>query len=501
VFLFFVSWICLVVGWSQAQEQASPPEAKQTVLSWLSEADVIERFGAISDRIWGYAELGLQEFRSSALLVETLEQEGFQVETGLAGMPTCFVASYGSGKPVIGVLVEYDALPMISQKANSYRQEPLVAGGPGHGCGHNQMAAAATAAAIAVKRAMVRHQLPGTIRLFGSPGEEMLVSRPYMIRAGLFDDVDAVINNHTASVFSTDYGVRGSALMSIVFSFTGKTAHSAGSPWSGRSALDAVEIMNVATNFLREHLHFSSRMHYVIQNGGEAPNVVPDRASVWYFLRSRDEDLQDMFQRVQACAQGAAIASDTRLEEVRVLAATHQAHHNRGLAELMNENIQLVGMPEWTPAEVNFANMLQAELGSPPSGRPLNVDRINAPEAVFTGGASSDHGDVTLVCPTATLRFPGLPGGILGHHWSTVACGLGPAAHKGLNAGAKVMAATAIDLLTRPEALQAIRSEFDAYSQTHPYVSFLPDDAAPPLDINEKTMNQFRPLIDQALSE
>jgi aminobenzoyl-glutamate utilization protein B len=486
-------------GQEARRENLLPP--KQTVMDWLAEPDVIARFGAISDRIWEYAELGLQEFRSAALLIDTLEAEGFKVEKGLAGMPTCFVASYGSGSPVIGILAEYDALPMISQRANSYRQQPLVEGGPGHGCGHNQMAASATAAAIAVRRAMQAHQLTGTIRLFGSPGEEMLVSRPFMIRAGLFADVDAVINNHTSSDFSTDYGVRGSALMSVMFTFTGKTAHSAGSPWSGRSALDAVEIMNVATNFLREHLHYSHRMHYVIPQGGDAPNVVPDTASVWYFLRNNDENLMDMFSRVQDCARGAALATGTKLASMRVLAATHQAHHNRTLAEVMQQNIEWIGMPNWTKEEDDFARILQAELGSRPVGRSHTVERIKIPEPTFTGGSSSDHGDVTLVVPTATLRFPGIPPGVFGHHWSTVACGYGGAAHKGLNVGAKAMAATAMDLLTRPELLVAIRKEFDEYSEKHPYQSFLPEEAVPPLDINQRMMEQFRPLIEQALRD
>jgi aminobenzoyl-glutamate utilization protein B len=358
------------------------------------------------------------------------------------------------------------------------------------------MGPAATAACIAVKRAMDEHKISGTIKLFGSPAEEMLVSRPYMIRAGLFDGVDVVINNHASGDFGTAYGVTGSALYSVIYSFEGRTSHSAGSPWSGRSALDAVELMNIATNYLREHLHFAHRMHYVIQNGGEAPNVVPDRASVWYFLRNTDENLPEMFERVLNCAKGAALATDTKLAEVRVMAAIHQSHHNRALAELMLENIELVGMPQWTDEEHEFAVLLQGELGAKSQGMLSEVDRLEPPPAVFTGGASSDHGDVTLIAPTATIRFPGKVPGVRGHHWSTVACGYGPAAWKGLNAGAKAMAATAIDLLTQPERLAEIRDEFDAYSKEHPYKPFLPPDAQPPLDINEELMKQHRPLME-----
>lgn len=474
---------------------------KQHVLDWLGEPETVERFGRISDAIWSYAELGLQEFKSAALLTKTLEEEGFSVERGLADMPTCFVASYGSGKPVIGILAEYDALPMISQKARVPDQQPLVAGAPGHGCGHNLMGAAATAAAIAVKRAIDEYDIPGTVKLFGSPAEEMLVSRPYMVRAGLFDGVDAVINNHASSGFNTGYGIRGSALYSVIFTFKGKTAHSAGSPWSGRSALDAVEIMNVATNYLREHLNFTHRMHYVIPEGGEAPNVVPDKASVWYFLRNSDERLKAMYERVLNCAKGAALATGTELAEVRVIAAIHQSHHNKTLAELVNENIKLIGMPQWTEDEHEFARALQRRMDRPENGMPTKTGAITRPQAVFTGGASSDHGDVTLIAPTATIRFPGNVPGARGHHWSTVACGFGSSAWKGFNAGAKAMAASAIDLLTRPEALKEVREEFAEYSKTHPYESFLPAEAKPPVEINEKLMNQYRPLMEALYAE
>src|SRR5262245_43296680 len=309
---------------SPTDNKVTPPSsnvstAKQHALDWLSRDDVKDRFGRIADAIWSFAELGLQEHKSSALLIETLQREGFRVETGLAGMPTCFVATYGSGKPVIGILAEYDALPMVSQKAFSVDHDPVVEGGPGHGCGHNMMGPAAAAAAIAVKKAIEQNGLSGTIKYFGSPAEEMLVSRPYMIRAGLFEGVDAVINNHASSEFKTDLGIRGSAAFSVIFRFQGKTAHGA-SAWAGRSALDGVEIMNVATNFLREHLHFTHRMHYVITHGGEAPNVVPDRAAVWYYIRGSDERVPEMFQRVVDCANGAALASGTKLD-VQVIAA------------------------------------------------------------------------------------------------------------------------------------------------------------------------------------
>ena len=491
-----VGWACLMIALTTPiSGRAEVPSEKQFVLDWLNEAKNVDRFGKISDAIWSFAELGLQEFKSSGLLTETLESEGFTIERNQAGMPTCFVASYGSGKPVIGILAEFDALPMLSQQAGSPRHRPVVPGAPGHGCGHNRMAGAAAGAAIAVKHAMDKFKLKGTIKLFGSPAEEMLISRPYMIRAGLFEGVDAVINNHASSRFDTAYGVSGSALYSAVYTFHGKTAHSAGGPWNGRSALDAVELMNVATNFLREHLYFTHRMHYVIQDGGEAPNVVPDRASVWYFLRNTDERLPAMIERVHNCAKGAALATGTELTEVRVMAAVHQSHHNQTLASLVMNNIEMIGMPEWTDEEHAFARELQLEMGSGERGMPEQVGKLGVPPATFTGGASSDHGDVTLVAPTATVRFPGGVPGARGHHWSTVACGFGAAAWKGLNVGSQAIAASVIDLLTQPAQLAAVKAEFEGYSKEHPYQSFLPPEAVPPLDINEQLMQKYRPLM------
>jgi aminobenzoyl-glutamate utilization protein B len=255
--------------------------------------------------------------------------------------------------------------------------------------------------------------------------------------------------------------------------------------------------MNVAANFLREHLHFTHRMHYVILRGGEAPNVVPDKASVWYYLRGSDERLPEMYERLVNCAKGAALASGTTLAEVRVIAATHQAHHNEALARVLDANIRLVGMPKWSSEENEFAERFQTSLGAPVKGMPTQVGRFSLPEKMFVGGASSDHGDVTLVVPTATVQFPGKVPGVAGHHWSTVACGFGSAAQKGLNAGAQAMAATAIDLFERPDALSAIRSEFESYSKKHPYKSFLPDNARPPLEMNADLMKQFIPAMQQ----
>jgi aminobenzoyl-glutamate utilization protein B len=280
--------------------------------------------------------------------------------------------------------------------------------------------------------------------------------------------------------------------MSVVFSFRGKTAHAAVAPWAGRSALDGVELMDIAANYLREHLFYTYRLHYVITEGGEAPNVVPDRASVWYYIRNTDDRLEEMYQRVLDCAKGAALASGTTLDTVTVITAVHQRHSNKGMAETIQKNIELIGMPEWTEKEQSFAKALQKELGEKESGYALKIKALQKPSDVEVGGGSSDVGEVTMVAPTATLNFPGGVPGEIAHHWSTVASGYGPAAWKGLNAGAKVMAATVLDLMTKPRLLVEIKNEFAEYSKDHPYKSFLPDGAKPPLNLNKTIMDKYR---------
>jgi aminobenzoyl-glutamate utilization protein B len=488
--------LCQPVSYGQAPAKMKIAKEKQLVLDWLSQPPTVEKFGKIADSIWSYAELGLQEFKSSKLLADTLEQAGFKVERGLAGMPTCFVASYGSGKPVIGLLGEFDALPMLSQKGRIPTQDPLIDGAPGHGCGHNTMCTAASAAAIAVKEAMDKYGIKGTIKVFGSPAEEIVVSKPFMIRAGLFNDVDAVIDNHSSSGFGTSYGRGGNAVFSVMFSFKGKTAHGANA-WAGRSALDAVEIMDVATNFLREHLDPAYRLHYVITEGGQAPNVVPDRASVWYYVRNSDEKVEDMYERVLNCAKAGALASGTELLPPQFIAAVHQTHSNRAAAELIQKNIDLVGMPQWTEEENAFAKALQKSLNAKEEGMPTKVDPLRAPSGVSIGGGSTDVGDITLIAPTATIRFPGQAPGVISHHWSSVACNYGSTAWKGLNAGAKAIAASAIDLLTKPEELKKLRVEFEEYTKKFPYKPFLPADAKPPLALNEELMKKFGPLLEK----
>lgn len=456
-----------------------------------------QMFWKISDAIWSYAELGLEEFKSSKLLADTLQGAGFKLERGVAGMPTAFVASWshGTGKPVIGFLGEYDALPMLSQKAGSPRKDPIVPGAPGHGCNHNTMCTMQALAVTALKEIMEKRGLNGTLKVFGSPAEEVLVSRPYMVRAGLFKDVDAVIDCHGDPMFKAQYGMEGLAMYSFIVTFRGKTAHSGAFPWLGRSAADAVELMHAGTERMREHLPDSQRTHWVTTEGGEAPNVVPDRASTWYFTRNLDEYVEDNFKWILDCAKGAALMTQTTYE-VKVLTAIHQRFYNKALAERIFENIKAVGRPEYTKEEEAYARALQEGAGLPVKGMEYAME-LTSPETATYRGGSSDVGDVTLVAPTAGFRFPvGVPGSPP-HSWVVASSGTTSIAHKGITAGAKVSAFSAYDLLTNSNALAKVRAEFEELARVRPYKTFLPEDAQPPLGWNSALMEKYRGAMEK----
>lgn len=453
-------------------------------------------FWRMSDAIWSYAELGLEEYKSSKLVADTLEAHGFRVERGVAGMPTAIMASWsnGTGKPVIGFLGEYDALPMLSQKAGCPTQEPLVPGAPGHGCSHNTMCAVQGLAVTALKEIMEKNRLSGTLKVFGCPAEEILVSRPYMIRAGLFKDVDAVINCHGEDTLKTSHGVEGVGCYSFIVVFRGKTAHGGSSPWKGRSAADAVELMHAGTERMREHLPITQRIHWVTLEGGEAPNVVPDRSSTWYYVRDVDETVENNFKWVLDCAKGAALMTQTTYE-VKLVAAVHQKFLNKQLAELIFENMKAVGSPEYTKEEETYARDLQESEGFAVKGMGYSPELSTKESAPPFKGGSADTGDVTLVAPLAYVRYPVRVPGSFSHHWTVVSTGATSVAHKGIVVGAKVVAFTAFDLLTNPDVLAKVRAEFEELARKRPYKSFLPDDAKPPFGINSQLMERYREAL------
>lgn len=446
------------------------------------------------DSIFSFAELGFQEFDTAGYVTGILEREGFKVTRGVAGIPTAFVAAWGSGKPVIGFMADIDGLPQTSQKPGVAYHDPLIPGGPGHGEGHNAGQAVNVTAAIIVKNLMQKYGIPGTIRVYPGIAEELLASRTYMVNAHLFDDLDVMLSTHIGSDFSTNYGPSGSGLVSTQYSFHGQSAHAAGSPWLGRSALDAVELMDVAWNFRREHLRPEQRSHYVIVNGGDQPNVVPPEAAVWYFFREWDyERIRDLHALGTKIAGAAAEMTDTSMTE-RVLAATWPGHFNKPVAEALYTNIQRVGMPQWSEADQALARAAQKEMKAKVEGLRTKVTELKSPENNI-GAGSDDIAEVSWNLPTVVLRYPGNIPNMIGHHLSSGIAMATPIAHKGATAGAKAQALTALDLLRKPELLAAARQYFAEQTRETKWVSLIPPGTKPPIELNADKMEKFRPEL------
>lgn len=450
----------------------------------------------IVDSIFSFSELGFQEFETAAYVTGLLEKEGFQITRGVAGMPTAFVANWGSGKPVIGFMADIDGLPQTSQKPGVPWHEPLIPGGPGHGEGHNAGQAVNVTAAIVVKNLMQKYGLTGTIRVYPGVAEELLASRTYMVNAGLFRDLDVMLSTHIGSEFATNWGPSGSGLVSTQYSFHGQSAHAAGSPWMGRSALDAVELMDVAWNFRREHLRPEQRSHYVIVNGGDQPNVVPPEATVWYFFREWDyERIRNLHALGTKLAYGAAQMTDTTMTE-RVLAATWPGHFNKPVAEALHANIRLVGMPEWSESDQTLARAAQTELKVKVEGLRTKIPELESKEN-GTGAGSDDIAEVSWNLPTVVLRYPGNIPNMIGHHWSSAIAMATPIAHKGATAGAKAHAMTALDLLLKPELLAAAKAYYTEQTRETKWQSLIPEGTRPPIELNREKMKAFRPELDK----
>jgi len=468
---------------------------KQTALEWVEQNEKL--LTDVHQEIWELAEVGLQEFRTAKVLTDILEKNGFEVEKGVAGMPSAFVATYGSGRPVIGVMGELDALPGISNKAVPYK-EPLVEGGAGHGCGHNSYATTALGGALAAKTAMVEHNVPGTVKCFGCPAEETLVGKVFMVRDGVFDGIDACLGHHPGSSNSARLS-SGNAMNSVKFEFFGKASHAAGSPHQGISALDGAELMNIGVNYLREHVVQEARMHYVIEDGGHEPNVVPPYARSWYYVRAPTRDLvEEYYERVLKIAEGADLMAGTT-HKVKFLTGVHNGMPNRPLAELIVANMREIGAPAYTDEELAWARELgksvsrdQKRKGLARSHLPnamslLDVDidtNIYDPfgEEIKGGGGSSDVADVAWNVPTQQFGTAYFVVGCPGHSWQHTAIGGTSIAHKSTIFASKVMATTVIDLLMNPELLKAAREDWEARMEGLTYKSPLPPDLKPPLD-------------------
>lgn len=456
--------------------------------------DVVERnaraIALTCDNIFYFGELGNQEYESAALMSGILEREGFNVERGMSGFPTSFLATFGSGEPIIAIHTEFDANPDNSQQPGIAEPQAITEGAPGHCEGHNVNAAVMIGGAIAVKRAMQECGLKGTIKVLGAPAEEQVLSRPYFVRDGYFDDVDVALHPHIGPELSVGYGLQQSALISATFTFHGETSHAGTAPWKGRDALDAVVLMDAGLAQYREHMLPTSRMHRVITEGGLQPNVVPKRATIWWYFRDPTAEGADkLFEHAKKVAEGAALMTNTSWEH-QVLSAVWPTRANRTVAETVQRAIEVVGHPEWTEADHDLARRLQERAS-------VKVEGLRTAPPPFKGQATqrpsaNDGGDVSWKVPMAKFYFPANIPNIGFHHWAAGVSLATPIAHKGALAGAKVLAAAALDFLTNPDLVAEAKQSFKVELGGVEYRPLLPVGQEPPKTMNYDKMEPFR---------
>lgn len=506
------AWICMaatamLASAAMAQKgggkAAGAPAGNGTLASYKKEAvaDVDSRAALAQrmvDQLFSFGELGFQEVETNRYLIDFLKTNGFSVQEGIAGIPTAFMATWGSGKPVLALGSDIDCIPQASQKPGVAYHAPIIEGAPGHGEGHNSGQVVNILAALAVKKIMERDHLPGTLRIWTGTAEELLGSKAYFVRAGLFKDVDVALFTHVGDDFTVSWGPReGTGLVSVQYSFLGETAHAAGAPWRGRSALDAVELMDVGWNFRREHLRISQRSHYVVTDGGDQPNVVPRTASVWYYFRETDyPHIKELWETGDAMAKGAALMAGVEVLPTKVLGSAWPQHFNRVIAETTWANIQRVGMPQWSDADQRLAKALQRELKNPKADglRTKLKDEVQGPVTENTGGGSDDIGDISWNVPTVTLRYPANIPDLPGHNWANAIAMATPIAYKGVMAGAKAQAMTLLDLVMRPELVQQAWDYFrDVQTKDTKYEPLIRPEDRPAIWLNKQTMEKFRP--------
>lgn len=495
--------VALVTAAPARSEQSGEPPAPLSG----RKAEAVERVDEMTkltqeivDSLFSFSELGFQEFETQRYLTTLLEREGFQVEQGVSGIPSAWWASWGEGHPVIALGTDVDGIPRASQMPGVIARQPIVEGAPGHGEGHNSGQAVNITAALAVKEIMERDGLPGTIVIWPGIAEELLGTKAWYARDGRFEGVDVVLFNHVSDDLAVSWGAaRGTGLVSVEYTFEGTAAHGAADPWKGRSALDAVELMNVAWNYRREHLRPLQRSHYVITDGGDQPNVVPSTASVWYFIREITADrIRENFAALQRVAEGAAMMTDTKVSR-RIVGAAYPRHFNKPVARAVDANIRAVGMPAWSEDDQAFARAFQQFMEADEiSGLATEPGGLKDPPEAPVSGGSDDIGDVSWNVPTITLRFPANIDGGTFHHWSSAIAMATPIAHKGSTTGAKVIAATMLDLLETPELVAEAQRYFDEeQAADHRYEPFISAEDPPAIEKNAAIMARHR----EALSE
>ena len=482
----------------------APASEKTEALKKEVAADVESRrvfTQQLVDQLFSYSELGFQETETQRKLTDVLVRDGWDVQRSVAGVPTSWVARFGSGHPIIALGTDIDGLPSTNQTPGVVTRKELVAGAPGHGEGHNAGQALIMTAAFAVKKVMERDKLPGTLILWPGVAEEALGTKAHFVRAGIFKEADVALFTHVGNDLGTSWGEGGgSGMVSVEYSFKGSSSHAAASPWLGKSALDAVELMNIAWNYKREHLRTQQRSHYVISNGGSQPNVVPPDASVWYYFRETDYDhIKELWELGDTMAKAASEMTGTTWSS-RVLGSAWPQHGNRPMAEAMFANIQSVGLPQWSDADQQFARALQRAMGSDERGLVTQLSQLRGRESIppeqQTGGASDDIGDLMWSLPTITLRFPSNVPGAIGHHWTSAISMATPVAHKGATQGAKAYAMTIVDLLTRPDLIAASKTYFNEIQQAPAkYKPLLRPNDQPAIWLNKDTMERYRPEL------
>ncbi len=505
------SALMLTAALSLCGGQAVSPQKEAAMKADLSgQIDGMKKQAQVMvDTVFSFGELGFQEFETSKYLSDLLEKDGFKVDRGVAGIPTAFMATWGEGKPVIALGSDIDDIPQASQKPGVGYHDPIIEGAPGHGEGHNSGMPLNILAAMAVKKVMEREHLKGTIKLWPGVAEEELGSKAWYVKAGLFKDVDAVLFCHVGSNFGVAYGPSGgNGLVSVEYMFKGESAHAAGAPWRGRSALDAVELMDVGYNFRREHLRLATRIHNVITNGGDQPNVVPPNAADWYYFREADYDhIMNLWHIGDNMAKGATLMTDTSYTE-RLLGSAWPGYFNKPIAVDAYENIKKVGLPEWSADDQTLAKGLQHELKQKERGlaskiMPLREPRVQNEEegemgaySQPMGGGSDDIGDISWNAPTIVLMYPSnIPGGP-GHNWANGVSMATPIAHKGVVAGAKVQAMTLLDLMTQPQLVSQAWDYFrNVETKDVKYQSFIRPEDKPAIWLNEKIMEKYRPQM------
>ena len=487
----------LLPGVLPAQQAASLAELKQKA---AADVDGMQTFTQqMVDQIFSFSELGFQEFETSRYITGILEKNGFQVQRGVAGIPTAWVATYGTGKPVIAYITDLDCIPRASQKPGVAYHDPIVAGAPGHGEGHNSGMAVNVTAALVLKKLMAEHHLAGTIKIFPGVAEELLGSKAFYVRAGLFKDVDIVLGSHVESEFSTAYGTGNgewSGLVSVQYFFHGKAAHAASAPWEGRSALDAVELMDTGWDFRREHIRPAQRSHRVIINGGDQPNVVPSEAAVWYYFRELDyKHIKELYELGNTIADSAAKMTGTTVDH-KLVGSAWPPFYNKIIAEAQQKNIESVGMPKWSEADQTLAKALQKEIGAKVEGLKEKVEPLAEPVKNPTGGGSDDVGDISWNVPMVYMMYPANIPNLPGHSWPNAVAMATPIAHKGSTAGAKVQALTALDFLLQPQLVQAAWDYFrNVQTKDVHYETFLGPEDKPAIEMNKEKMEKFVPEL------